>query len=303
MTETSPDRPFAGILLMLGFCMLIPLSDAMAKILGETVALPVILLARFVLQAAILVAVLGLMGGSLRVPPGLRLWVLLRTVLFIVGMGLMFAALRVLPLADAVAIAFVMPFVLLLLGHLTLGEEVGAVRLGACAVGFVGTLLVIQPNFVEVGVAALLPLGVAVVFAVFMLVTRRVTRGIGPVALQAITGLQGAAILLPLVLLTLPSEALAGPLGDGPTLGRMLAMGVFGSVAHLAMTWSLRLAPASTLAPMQYLEIPFATLVGLLVFGDLPDGLALIGICVTIAAGLFVVFRERAIAARPLPAP
>ena len=299
----TQDRPFAGILLMLGFCILIPLSDAMAKILGQTVPLLVILLARFVLQAVILGALMARTGGSLRVPAGARLWVLLRTLLYITGMGLMFLALTLLPLADAVAIAFVMPFVLLLLGHFVVGEEVGPVRLGACAVGFTGTLLVIQPNFVEVGAAALLPLGVAVVFAVFMLVTRRVTRQIAPIPLQAITGVQGTAILAPLVLLTLPVDGLTGPLADMPTLLRLLAMGLFGSLAHLAMTWSLKLAPASTLAPMQYLEIPFATLVGLLVFGDLPDGLALVGICVTIAAGLFVVFRERAIAARPLPAP
>ena len=296
-----PDRPFAGILLMLGFCVLIPLSDAMAKILGQTVALPVILLARFVLQAAILAAVLAVAGGGLRVPRGLRLWVLARTLLYIAGMGLMFAALRVMPLADAVAIAFVMPFILLLLGHFVMGEEVGRVRLGACAVGFLGTLLVIQPNFAEVGWAALLPLGVAVVFALFMLVTRRATRELAPLPLQAITGVQGTLILLPVVLLLLPMEALTAPLAHGPTLGRLTAMAVFGTVAHLMMTWSLKLAPASTLAPMQYLEIPFATLVGLMIFGDLPDGLAMLGICITVAAGLFVVLRERAIA-RAAPA-
>ena len=70
-------------------------------------------------------------------------------------------------------------------------------------------------------------------------------------------------------------------------------MGVIGTVAHLLMTWSLRYAPSATLAPMQYLEIPFATLLGWLVFGDLPNGLAAIGIAVTVAAGLYVIHRER----------
>jgi drug/metabolite transporter (DMT)-like permease len=74
---------------------------------------------------------------------------------------MMFAALRHLPLADAIAIAFVMPFLLLLLGRTVLGETVGPRRLAACAVGFAGTLLVIQPSFAAVGWAALLPLGVA----------------------------------------------------------------------------------------------------------------------------------------------
>jgi len=97
----------------------------------------------------------------------------------------MFSALRYLPLADALAIAFVMPFIMLILGHFFMGEEVGRQRMAACAVGFVGTLLVIQPNFVDVGAAALLPLGVAVVFALFMMVTRRVARALDPIRLQA----------------------------------------------------------------------------------------------------------------------
>jgi len=76
----------------------------------------------------------------------------------------------------------------------------------------------------------------------------------------------------------------------------LVAIGIIGTLAHLLMTWSLRFAPSATLAPMQYLEIPFATLIGWLVFRDLPNGLAAVGISITMAAGLYVVFRERTIA-------
>jgi drug/metabolite transporter (DMT)-like permease len=73
------------------------------------------------------------------------------------------------------------------------------------------------------------------------------------------------------------------------------------------MTWSLRFAPTSTVAPMQYLEIPFAAAVGLVLFGDFPNGLALGGIGVTVAAGLYVIARERAVSRSephtPAPAP
>jgi drug/metabolite transporter (DMT)-like permease len=65
------------------------------------------------------------------------------------------------------------------------------------------------------------------------------------------------------------------------------------------MTWSLRFAPSATLAPIQYLEIPFATLIGYLVFGDLPNGVAALGIAVTIGAGLYVLHRERRASAAP----
>ena len=76
----------------------------------------------------------------------------------------------------------------------------------------------------------------------------------------------------------------------------LLGIGVLGTVAHLLMTWSLRFAPSATLAPMQYLEIPFATLLGLLIFSDLPNPLAGLGILITVGAGLYIVMRERATA-------
>ena len=76
----------------------------------------------------------------------------------------------------------------------------------------------------------------------------------------------------------------------------LLAIGLLGTTAHLLMTWSLRYAPSATLAPMQYLEIPVATLIGWAIFSDLPDGLAAVGIMITVAAGLYVILRERATA-------
>ena len=73
----------------------------------------------------------------------------------------------------------------------------------------------------------------------------------------------------------------------------LLAIGIIGTVAHLLMTWSLKFAPSATVAPMQYLEIPFATLNGFIVFKDLPNGGAALGISITIGAGLYVLYRER----------
>ena len=81
----------------------------------------------------------------------------------------------------------------------------------------------------------------------------------------------------------------------------LMVLGVLGTVAHLFMTWSLRYAPSATLAPMQYLEIPFATIIGWLVFRDFPNGLALLGICITMGAGLYIVFRERRLSRQAVP--
>ena len=297
------DRPFLGILLMLGFCVLAPLGDATAKMLGERMSVGFLVFVRFLAQAVIFSAMLVLF--RLALPKGRSLWsiIALRTALHICGLGMMFAALQFLPLADAIAIAFVMPFLMLLLGKVFLGEVVGPARLWACAVGFIGTLMVVQPNFAEVGAPALLPLGVAVVFSLFMLVTRVIAKDVDPVSLQALSGLMA---MPPLVLALWLFEG--GPFFEitqiqGSDWGLLVLLGLLGAAAHLMMTWSLRFAPSATLAPMQYLEIPFATCVGYVIFRDLPNGLAALGICVTIAAGLFIILRERAMSRQPQPEP
>ena len=256
---------------MLAFCVLAPLGDSIAKVLGDVVSLGMLILVRFSLQALILLPFVWRAGMGLRLPAGTLWLTLLRTVLHIIGIGLMFSALRYLPLADALAIAFVMPFILLLLGYFVMGEEVGAQRMAAVVVGFAGTLLVIQPNFAQVGWPALLPLGVAVIFALFMMVTRKIAKQIDPVKLQAISGIQASLILIPLMVMFPDRGITAVTMPDGPTAALLLLLGGLGTAAHLAMTWSLRFAPASTLAPMQYLEIPFGTLIGWLVFGERMD--------------------------------
>lgn len=292
----AQDRPLLGILLMLGFCVLAPLGDAVAKILGQLVPLCQLLLVRFGIQALLLIPVVAATNRPWRMRRRTFNLMIVRTVLHIIGIGAMFTALRFLPLADAVAIAFVMPFLMLLLGKFVLDEEVGLRRILACVVGFVGTLMVIQPSFAEVGLPALLPLVVAVVFSLFMLVTRQIAKETDPISLQAVSGTLASLMILPFLLIgphiNMPETAIVWT--DTSTTAMLLFIGALGTLAHLLMTWSLRYAPSATLAPMQYLEIPFATLIGWLIFSDLPNGLAAIGICVTMAAGLYIVFRERA---------
>ena len=150
---------------------------------------------RFVFQAMVLVPFTIVSGRILFGRARIVRLTFLRTVLHIIGIWAMFTSLIYLPLADAVAIAFVMPFIMLLLGNQVLGEEIGPHRLGACVVGFIGTLLVVQPNFVDVGWPALLPLLVAVVFALFMLVTRLIAKEVDAIALQASSGLMASVML------------------------------------------------------------------------------------------------------------
>lgn len=289
------DRPVLGILLMLGFCVTAPLADALAKLLGGRIDVAELVAIRMGLQVILLAPVVYFAAIPLAFGArDLRLTGI-RSVLHMLGIGMMFLSLRYLPLADAVAIAFVMPFIMLLLGRFVLGEEVGQRRVLACAVGFLGTLMVMQPSFAEVGWPALLPVGVAIDFAFFMLVTRQLAKSVDPIALQLVSGLFACALLFPALLLLgsmdTPGFRLAWP--EGWTWVLAFAMGVLGTAAHLLMTWALRFAPSATLAPMQYLEIPVAALLGWLIFSDFPNGLALAGILVTIAAGLYIIAREQ----------
>lgn len=292
------DRPFLGIMLMLGFCVLAPMGDAIAKILGQTVPIGQLVLVRFAVQALLLIPLVWLTRRAWRMSRRVTWLALLRTILHILGIAAMVTALKYLPLADAIAIAFVMPFIMLVLGKFALGEEVGTRRIMACAVGFVGTLLVVQPSFAAVGWPALLPVGVALNFALFMLVTRQIAKETDPIGLQAVSGVMAVCLILPVLLIFQNSGFLQLQLVHVSSFDwtLLLGIGVLGTVAHLLMTWSLRFAPAATLAPMQYLEIPFATIIGFMVFGDFPNPVASAGILITIAAGLYVVLRERAIA-------
>ncbi|TNJ48577.1 DMT family transporter [Phaeobacter sp. B1627] len=290
------DRPLLGIALMLGFCAVIPLGDAVAKILSSRIPVGQIVFARFAVQAVILFPVALILRIPLRLDPKLLPLVILRTLLQMAGITSMFMALRFLPLADAVAIAFVMPFIMLLLGKYVLQEDVGLRRLGACVIGFTGTLLVIQPSFSQVGANALWPLAVAVIFALFMLVTRKIARDIDPIALQALSGGFACTGMIALFLLGVGlsltdfDSASLPPPGD---MDLLILVGILGTGAHLMMTWSLRYAPTSTLASMQYLEIPVAVLVGWLFFSEFPNTTSACGIALTTGAGLYAVLRER----------
>lgn len=292
------DRPLLGIMLMLGFCVLAPVGDAVAKILGQTVPIGQLVLVRFAVQAVVLIPLVWATRRAWRMSRRVGILTFVRTILHIVGIATMVTALKYLPLADAIAIAFVMPFMMLVLGKFALKEEVGTRRILACTVGFLGTLLIVQPSFAEVGWPALLPVAVAFNFALFMLVTRQIAKETDPVSLQAVSGVMAVMVMLPVLLIFQGSSLQQMQLVQVSSYewSLLLSIGILGTIAHLLMTWSLRYAPSATLAPMQYLEIPFATVLGFIVFGDLPNPVAAAGILITVIAGLYVILRERATA-------
>ncbi|WP_298838301.1 DMT family transporter [uncultured Roseobacter sp.] len=300
-TPQPTDRVLTGIALMLGFCLTAPLLDVAAKLASASVPTGQITAARFIVQCALMAPFIRAMGLSLRVPKGQLKPLIARAILLLLATFCFVAAIRVMPLADALAIVFVAPFIVLLAGKFLLNEDVGPRRVGAALVGFLGVLFVIQPSFAAFGMVALFPLGTAVAFAFYILLTRGLSRRMHPVALQFHTGLIASLFCIPVLLVAEGSgSTLFDPVWpDGLAWLWLLGAGFFATVSHMMMTYALSFAPSATIAPLQYFELPVATVFGYLVFNDFPNALSLLGIAIIIAAGLYMIHRER-IASRQL---
>ena len=139
----STDRILAGVALMLGFCVTAPLLDVAAKLASDSVPVGQITTARFLVQCVLMAPFVWIMGVSLHVARGQWLALVSRAALLLASTFCFIAAIRVMPLADALAIVFLAPFIVLLVGKFYLGEDVRPRRVGAAMVGFVGVLCVI----------------------------------------------------------------------------------------------------------------------------------------------------------------
>lgn len=234
-------------------------------------------------------------GHGLGLPRALWAPILLRGLMLALSTFAFVAAIDVMPLADALAIVFVMPFILLILGRLVMGDEVGPRRIAACAVGFGGCLLVIQPSLAAFGPVALWPLVTAGSFAVYMLVTRGLSARMEAVPMQLHTSWAALLICLPVLWAAEGSghPALDPAWPEGWAWVWLAGVGVASAVAHMLMTLALRHAPSATLAPLNYLEIVVSVTLGFLIFGDFPNALTWAGIAVIVGSGLYVIHRER----------
>lgn len=304
MSNTT-DRVLLGIALMIGFSLLAPVMDAFAKAssayvpVGETIAF------RFGIQTVLLLP-LVLRVTVLR-RPTLGEWALhlLRASMILFATAAFFTALSVMPMADSIAIFFVEPFILTLLGALFLGESIGWRRLVACAVGFGGALLIIRPSFSDFGPVAFLPLLTALFFALYMVLTRKMAPRQHPVALQFWTAVAACFWIFPALAIFngtgfAPLDPVMPP---GPSWWLLVGVGVAATVSHLFITYALRFAPAAVIAPLQYIEIISAVGIGYLVFNDIPDFQSFIGIAIIVGSGLYVFIRERSLTRHKLPQP
>ncbi|MGR3723782.1 DMT family transporter [Abyssibius alkaniclasticus] len=300
--ETA-DAPVRGIVLMIGFGIVGPFIDMFAKLTSPGMPVGEIALARFLVQSAVLLAFAYWRGWLHR--PGLReiCLHLLRGGVLVVATMLIVAAFKVMPLADTLAIFFVMPMIVTLMGAVFLGEPVGWRRILASLVGFGGALLVIQPSFGTFGFTAVLPLLAAVFFATYLILTRRMGRRMNQVVLQAYTATGAVALIVPMLALgpIIGWQPIVPIVPVGMDWVWLMGVGLSTVVAHMLLSYAFAMASIAILAPLQYLEIVSATIIGYLVFNDLPNALTFLGIAIIVSSGIYIFFRERQVSRASLP--
>jgi drug/metabolite transporter (DMT)-like permease len=239
---------------------------------------------------AILLALLPFVGGvsTLRTTQPWRH--ALRSLLGIGAFTLFFAGLRAVPLADGVLVAFGSPFILTALSLPILHEPVSLRQWLAVALGFVGVVLIVRPQGGAIPIEAILVVLASVCYALTMILTRLMTRGE-----------RSSESSFAFVFYTLGGQALGGlvvaPLVWQPlppvTIGLLVAMGVLGLVGNFGLTIAFRRAPVAVVAPFEYVALVWASLFGLVVFGDFPTLRVWLGAALIVAAGLYAVLLAR----------
>jgi drug/metabolite transporter (DMT)-like permease len=280
------DDPLRGILLQLCAIALFSISDALSKKLGETLPAVEVAWLRFLVFFLLVLVPLMRRGGlgllrSRR--PGLQV---VRAI-GVVGSALCFiAGLSHLPLAEATAINFVSPIFITVLSVPILGEVVGWRRWTALAVGLMGALIVIRPGTEAFQLAALFPVASASCWAVAAVITRRMA-GVDPPNTTLVWTAGGGLLLLTLL------APFGTRLPTWPELWLGLAIGVVATAAQSLVVLAYRVAPASALAPVSYTQLITSGLLGLALFGAVPDGWTLVGAGIIAASGLYTAHRER----------
>ncbi|PRX37536.1 S-adenosylmethionine uptake transporter [Meinhardsimonia xiamenensis] len=200
---------------------------------------------------------------------------------------LFITAVAFVPLADAVAISFVAPFIVTLMGAIFLREPVGLRRWAAVIVGFVGTLIVIRPGLGVLHPAAFLVIGAAALFSLRQILSRSLAATDRTETTVAYTAFVGSALL------TLPLPFVWRTPDWGLELALLIGMAVIAGVAELMVIKALEIGQAVVVAPVHYSIMIWATVYGWLLFGQLPDFWTWIGAAIIVATGIYTLNRER----------
>jgi drug/metabolite transporter (DMT)-like permease len=196
-----------------------------------------------------------------------------------------FYAISVISLAKALTLAFVAPLIVTAFSPIFLGEKVGVRRWTAVIIGFIGSLVVIRPGFVEINLASLAALGTGIMYGFYLIITRKLSTSDNPLLTLLLTGLVGLVAvsgLMPFIWVN-PSPS---------QWSMMASIGVFACIGHLFLILSLKYADASKLAPFSYFEIITNIIIGYYFFSDFPDNWTFLGLSIIIMSGIYISRRE-----------
>ncbi len=282
-----PHHSAHGVILFLTAVFLFAALDATAKYLTAFFAVPLLVWARyFVHLVFMLVAIAPGMGREIVITQ--RPWLMTFRALMLVGVTLLVQlAFRTLPLAETTAIFFVTPLLVALLAGPLLGEKLQARSWLATIAGFCGVLLIARPGGAMVGIGVIYALGGALCYAIYQILTRKLSASEPPLRQLFYTALVGT-LAMSFVLPAYWSGAM-------PSLTQALlivSLGFYGGTGHFLLIRAFREAPALTLSPLLYVQLIWAMLLGWIVFGQLPDLPATVGMLIIGASGLSLVLRR-----------
>jgi len=292
MPQPQPNPPlmmsssFIGTMLFLAAFAVMPAMDSIAKHLGDHLNLVQITWGRYFFHFLFLAPVVLYRYGLKALKPERFILQVLRGGFLLAATLFFFGAIVLMPIADALAIAFVSPFLVTILSPFLLGERIGLFRISAVLIGFIGTLIIIRPGAETISIGALMALGTGTMYAFYSIATRKLSGTAPPIVTLAFTALLGTIVMSA----ALPFYWSPLELSD---IGWMIGMGFFGALAHYFFIKAYDYAEASFLAPFGYSEIISATLFGWIVFGDFPDVWTWVGTIIVIASGVFISIRER----------
>ncbi|RYD68268.1 MAG: DMT family transporter [Sphingomonadales bacterium] len=283
----SSDRIYAGLALRLFAILCLSTMAALIKLAeAHGAGLAEILFFRQACAVPMVMAWLA-MGPGLRTIGTTRFGAhVTRTAIGLLGMVFNFGAVLLLPLAEATTLQYTVPIFATILGALVLREGVGRHRWAAVAIGFGGVLILAQPgggHFPLIGTA------VGLVAALFVAIISILLRQLGKTESTGTTVFWFSLLSLPPLAVAYAFDLRAH---DFTTWAILIGIGLVGGLGQLGLTGALRLAPVSTVVPMDYSSLIWATLYGWLLFGVLPTSTTWIGAPVIIASGLYIVWRE-----------
>ncbi len=270
-----------AIILNASAWMIVPVMDGLAKYLSSSMDVLQLTWARYFFSVIFtLILILFFYRQSLvwTKKPALQL---IRGLIFVFSTYLFFYSISEISLPKALTLVFVAPICVTALSPFFLNEKVGIRRWFAVCLGFLGTIVVIRPGYIEINLPTLAALGNGICYSFYLIITRKLSKSDNPLLTLLLSGLIGTVIIS----LLMPS------VWEAPTVNQwimMSLMGLIASVAHLLLILSLKYADASKLAPLGYTELITNMLISYYFFNELPDNWTYLGLFIIVLSGLYI---------------